>query len=56
MAARRWGAVLVSRPQDLGHGLTDAYRPDETLSMTRSALRPVTGWPVRPREVFVPKD
>lgn len=54
IAARRWAAIIVPDGK-LGHGLATHYRQDEVLRYTGRAFYPKTGWPVRPRLVFLPR-
>jgi hypothetical protein len=53
MRAGRWASVLTPDGK-LGHGLLDAYVPGPALGVEGPATR--TGWPVRVRRVWVPRD
>lgn len=54
IAARRWAAIIVPDGK-LGHGLAEHYQVGETLRYTGRAFYPKTGWPVRPRLVYLPR-
>ncbi|MFT5681390.1 MAG: hypothetical protein ACI8RZ_002296 [Myxococcota bacterium] len=53
MADKHWAAVLTADSK-LELGFKDHYRRQSTIQ-TGSAMRPVTGWRVRPRYLYVPK-
>ena len=55
MEARRWAAVLVANDR-FDHGLHRAYRKAETLRYRGRAFYPKTGWPVRPRAIYLPRE
>ncbi len=54
IAAQRFSAVLTSTDK-LGHGLKQSYRRAHRVTPAGTALKPTTGWPVRPRTIWEPK-
>lgn len=54
IAAGRFTAILTSNDK-LGHGLKSRYRRAENVRPAGSALKPRTGWPVRPSQLWEPK-
>lgn len=51
---RRWAAVLVGG-RGLRRGFGDHYRLDRRLPVPPGTLATLTGWPVRPVELWVPR-
>lgn len=58
MDARRWSAVVLGA-KTMGAGADDAYGLQanyrRTGSLPTGAMKPVTGWPSRPRYILTPK-
>jgi hypothetical protein len=54
-AEKRWAAVLTSE-KALGYGLEKGYVRDATFRLPRGrAMRPKSGWPARPGQLWIPK-
>jgi hypothetical protein len=54
-AAKRWAAVLTSE-RGLGYGLEKGYEKDPTFRPPKGrAMRPKSGWPAKPGQLWVPK-
>ena len=54
MEQQRWAAVFSANSK-LGFGLKDSYRRDGSTA-NGAQMKPVTGWPVRPRYIYVPRQ
>ncbi len=54
MSEHRWAAIITADSK-LEHGFKDNYRRESTIQ-SGSAMRPVTGWRVRPRYIYVPRS
>jgi hypothetical protein len=54
-AEKRWAAVLTS-DRALGYGLEKGYVRDPTFRPPKGrAMRPKSGWPARPSQLWIPK-
>jgi hypothetical protein len=55
LAAKRWAAVLTS-DKALGYGLEKSYVRDPTFRPPKGrAMKPKSGWPARPSQLWIPK-
>jgi len=55
IAKKHYACVLEFGRRPLGQGVTKHYVNEHTFKLQPTAMRPKTGWPVRPRTLMVPK-